>query len=435
MTQPNPNWWNDATGAGVGNWEAPPPGGLTRNPGTPTLMQILSQWFGGGGGYSPYDAQSAAQGAGSQRDQFPWSMFRQPPPQTPQGPQGPDYVGWGNTGPRTPPGRGDPAYAMWALQHEAGRGNPADEAYYQQEIARAAYRPPNLGVPNMPTAQARVQQPYASRAPFEEWPAWGNPTPPPSVGRGQPGSAWNPGYMQGRPPSWMMPPTAPTVGGGAGAGGGGPASPDWLAQNMWQYSPGGQNPFYGIDPANWGDVQENMGAVLPWAQMYDQRQQVAQQGQQWQSEFDAGNKQWGQEFDRQGQQWNQTFGEGQRQFNVGADQWGQTFNRQGQQWDQNFGENQRQFNVGADQWGRTFGENQRQFNVGADQWGQTFNRQGDQWNQTFQRDEALNKWDQAFKQAQADWGKTQDLEQNRLADQGQAYGAFNRKFGPNVGYM
>ena len=66
----------------------------------------------------------------------------------------------------------------------------------------------------------RLGPPFQSQAPFQEYPAWNMQTPPPSVGSGQPGPAWNPGYLQGRPQSWGVQQAAGPAGAPAGAGGG-----------------------------------------------------------------------------------------------------------------------------------------------------------------------------------------------------------------------
>ena len=52
-----------------------------------------------------------------------------------------------------------------------------------------------------------------------------------------------------------------------------------------------------------------------------------------------------------------------------------------------------------------------------------------------ERNQAVDRWTQAFQQAQQDWNKTDAEAKNRLQDQGQNLGAFGRRFGPNVAYM
>jgi len=319
---------------------------------------------------------------------------------------------------------------------------------------------------NTPTPS--LAPPFQSQAPFTEYGPWNMQTPPPSVGRGQPGPAWNPGAAQGRPQSWNTPqvggmgpvnPNAAGAGGGQNPNGGpwwtdpyGDQSFSGFDPNQilpWAgntFNPNGPSPFAGTPAGAWAGIAQNMAALYPW------QQSQVQQGQ-WQQEFGANQAQQG----VSNNQWNQTFGanEAQRafanqlardQYNTGNSQWDRNFNaQQGQQgWQNNFTQNEA--NRAADQWGRTFDANQannqwnQQFQTGranaADsQWGQQFDRSGQQWNSEFERNKALDQWNQAFSQAGFDWKKQQDAEQNRLQDQGQNLAAFGRRFGPNVSYM
>jgi hypothetical protein len=197
----------------------------------------------------------------------------------------------------------------------------------------------------------------------------------------------------------------------------------WLAQQQLALQ-GGQQ---GADNA-WRQRQLDLQAQLQGFQMGPQwQQQVGQQN--WQNQFQdrdwtaqQAQQQWANQFNRQqfdtGQQnW-------QAQFGAGRDDemWRRGF--QGQQ----FGEDTRRwdlgFNAGRDDemWNRGF---QR------DQFGEDTRR----WDADFARNQALDQWNQSFSQGQFDWQKQRGIEQDALAREGQAMGAFGRRFGPSVGSM
>ena len=87
------------------------------------------------------------------------------------------------------------------------------------------------------------------------------------------------------------------------------------------------------------------------------------------------------------------------------------------------------------QWDRTFQQNADQWNqkLAADQAQNA--RLAEQWQKEMERNQAVDRWTQAFQQAQQDWNKTDAEAKNRLQNQGQNLGAFGRRFGPNVSYM
>lgn len=270
----------------------------------------------------------------------------------------------------------------------------------------------------------------------------------------------------------------------------------WAQGSMWQYRPGGQGPFAGVPSEYWEDVQAQLGAALPWAQL-----------QQYAANDQAARDQWLMEFQRSGNQWGQQFGAGQEQ--AGFDRWlaqqqlalqqGQAgqdnswrnrqldLQSQQQGWQQGFSErdwnaqqaqlawqnafNQRQFDTGVNQWDRQFqagrddtrwqqgfserqfGEDTRRWDIGQNNWQQQFQAGRDDalWNRgfserqfgegvrqfdtTMERNRALDQWSQAFSQAQFDWGKQRAVETDQLQREGQAMASFGRRFGPAVGSM
>lgn len=443
MTQQNPYWWQQGIGqyqnpwGGVGQYQYPnsgrpgdaPPQTNPYNPANGGVGQYQNPW----GGVGMYQYPNS----GRPGDNPNYSTLNPQAPINPFMPQlGNPFAGLSQFGQMSPQ----------QLGQGLGWSSPL----------------------NTPTPTLRP--PFQSQAPFTEYGAWNMQTPPPGVGRGQPGAAWQPGYQQSRPPSWNAPNGPAGPGGGQGGGqnpNGGPwwtdpygnqsfSGFDWNQVVPWgnaQYTPGGPSPFAGQPVGAWEDITNNLRTMGYLDQQAFNNQQQGVQNSQWDQTFGANQAQQG----VQNSQWDRNFGANQAQnafqnqlardqYNTGVGQWDRNFNaQQGQQgWQNNFQQNEA--NRAADQWGQTFGANQAQqgwnnqfqtgrANAADSQWGQTFGANENQRGIENTRNAALDQWNQAFSQAGFDWRKQQDTEQNRLQDQGQNLAAFGRRFGPNVSYM
>jgi hypothetical protein len=161
-----------------------------------------------------------------------------------------------------------------------------------------------------------------------------------------------------------------------------------------------------------------------------------------QTQADRAQGNWGQEFqaNRADAAWGQGFQ--QNQADRAQNNWGQEFaaNRADAAWGQGFqekqyGEGVRQFDTNQGNWTKQYDANR------ADTaWGQGFQEKqhGEgvrQFDTTLARQDALDKWNQAFSQGQFDWSKQMDERRNALQEEGQYLGAFGRKFGPAISNM
>ena len=436
MTQQYPpEWWQQ----GVGQYAYPAPGGITGNPGWPTFNSWMSQLF-GPRGYSPNGG--------------PLNSPLNPAMQSPLNPA--------MQSPLNPPASGYSPGGIGQYQQAGGVSIPP---WLMQLFQRQG----NQSGPTQ-TPTPTLGPSFQSQAPFSDYGPWNMQTPPPSVGRGQPGPAWNPGAAQGRPASWNAPQGMGPAGPGGAQGGAGGLNPnggpwwtdpygnqsfsgfDWNQVVPWgnaQYTPGGPSPFAGQPVGAWEDITNNLRTMGYLDQQAFNNQQQGVQNNQWDRTFDANQGQQG----IQNSQWDRNFGAQQNQqaFNqaqqgIQNNQWDRTFgsNEAQRGWQNTF--NQNEANRQADQWGQTFGANQAQqgwnnqyqtgrANAADSQWGQTFGANENQRGIENTRNAALDQWNQAFSQAGFDWRKQQDTEQNRLQDQGQNLAAFGRRFGPNVSYM
>jgi len=252
--------------------------------------------------------------------------------------------------------------------------------------------------------------PRASPTPAQ-WPtptAWNTPTPFPTATDLPPAGYWNTPSPTPVAPQFQTtflpqraPVTNPDSWDSPGGWGGAAQSPAAASSGGFQtpYGVGGGAPAAGSGPWMWSQYDpKNPGAVpqdlwgdqsfLTYAD-YVNGLTFANSG----GGGGGGNTAWQNQFD-------------QEQAAARNAQWAQNFAQQGAQWDQKMAFEQ------------------------ADA-----ARKAEQWQKEQERLQAVDQWTQAFQQAQQDWNKTDAEAKNRLTDQGQNLGAFNRRFGPHVGYM
>ena len=264
-----------------------------------------------------------------------------------------------------------------------------------------------------------------------------NPNLPPAPGKSPTwpgyggGSAWPPGWTPPTPtpkPGAPVPTPAPKTGGGGGGGGYTPVAPPPAqgggggggggssapADNGFGTAPDpGQLAYmrYLWEQQQWGDKNAQDAARLAWEK------------EQYGTGLGWDQQKWYDQYGLQQDQFGLSVLKNQQDYGLAQDQFG--LNALG------MGLNQDQFGLSVLDWQAKQGQQdwQNQFNQGQFDWSKQTNARD------FSANQAQLGWQNQFNTNQFDWQKQMDAARNDITREGQAYAAFGRRFGPNVGAM